>query len=55
MRASGYKVIAPDVVRVFGSQADAGAVIQPQPASLGLFLRHFLALPTARFAPRARG
>jgi len=35
------KIIGPDVVRAFRAKPDAGAIIQPESAFLGLFLRDF--------------
>src|ERR671912_2609987 len=46
MGAILHKVIAPDVVRLFGSQPDTGSVVEPQTPSLGLFGRHFQPLPS---------
>jgi len=40
-----YKVIGPDMVGMFGSQPNAGAVVQPKPALLCLFLRDFKPFP----------
>ena len=44
LRSIGNEVIAPDVVRILGSKADAGSVVQPEPAALGLPLWHLEAL-----------
>ena len=30
-----------DMILVLGAQSDAGAIVEPQPCSLGLFLRYF--------------
>jgi hypothetical protein len=35
------KVITPDVVRPFCSQADAGSIVEPQTTAFGLFGWHF--------------
>ena len=40
------EVIRPDMVRPLRPQADAGSVVDPQPASLGLLCRHFQPLPS---------
>src|SRR5664280_1871533 len=40
VRRLGHEVVSPDVVTVLGTQADAGAIVQPQAASLGLTLRY---------------
>ena len=44
-----HEVIGPDVIRPLGAQPDAGAVIEPKPAPLRLFLGHLqpLAPPQA--------
>ena len=38
-----YKIVAPYVVGMLRAQADAAAVVQPEPTSFGLFFRHFQA------------
>ena len=38
------EVVGPDVVRALGPQPDAGAVRQPEPATLGLLGRNFQSL-----------
>ena len=35
------EVVGPDVIGIFWSQPDAGSVIEPEPAFLGLFLGNF--------------
>jgi len=35
------KVVRPDVVGIFGTQANAGSVIEPKTSALGLFRRDF--------------
>src|SRR3984957_2083397 len=40
------EIIGPDMVRPLGAQTHTGAVIQPQPAALWLFLRDFQPLPS---------
>jgi hypothetical protein len=35
------KIVAPDMIAVLRPQADAGSVIQPEPASWLLFPGHF--------------
>ncbi len=40
------EVIGPDMVRPRRPQTDAGPVVEPQPASLGLLHRHFQPLPS---------
>ncbi len=40
------EVIGPDMVRPRRPQTDAGPVVEPQPASLGLLCRHFQPLPS---------
>ena len=44
-----HEVVGPDVVRPLGTQADAGAVVQPEPTPLRLFAGHLqpLASPQA--------
>ena len=44
------EVVGPDMVRPIGAQPDAGAVVEPQTPSLGLFLGHLqpLAPPQAQ-------
>ena len=44
VRSLLHEVVRPDVVRVFWSEADAGAVSQPEPPLLGLLMRHLQAL-----------
>src|SRR3974377_1715277 len=38
------KVVGPDVIAMLRPQSDAGSVRQPEPAALGLFMRHFQSL-----------
>ena len=35
------KVVRPDVVGIFGTQANAGSVVEPKTPALGLFGRYF--------------
>ena len=41
MRTVFDKVVRPDVVGIFGTQANAGSVVQPKTSALGLFGRYF--------------
>ena len=43
-RTIKYEVPGPDMIAMLWPQADAGTVIQPQSATLGLLLGHFKAL-----------
>src|SRR5664280_477313 len=40
----GHEVVGPHVVTVLGPQTDAGTIVQPEAAALGLTLRHLEAL-----------
>ena len=46
MGAILHKIVAPDVVRPFCSQPDAGPVTKPEPTFLRLLTRHFQPLPS---------
>jgi hypothetical protein len=50
------EVVGPDVVRVFGAQAEAGAVREPEPSPLGLLGRDLqpLAAPSTAALSIAR-
>ena len=40
-----HEVVAPDVIPVRSPEPDAGTVVQPQPTTFWLFLRHFQSFP----------
>ena len=46
VRPIGQEVVRPDMVRVLGAEAHARPVGQPEPAALGLALRHLQAYQT---------
>jgi len=45
MRHCAHEIVTPHMVRSFRSQPKARSVVQPQPASRPLFLRHFQPFP----------
>jgi hypothetical protein len=45
MRPAFDEVVRPDMVGPTGAKPDAGAVVQPQPAALGLLLGDLQPLP----------
>ena len=41
---NNHKVVAPDMVLMFGPKANTGAVVEPEPPPLGLLLGHLESL-----------
>ena len=50
VRSGTHEVVAPHVVRSLRPQSYTGTVVQPQPSSRPLFLRHFQPFPLAKSA-----